>query len=142
MQQRRKQSDPAALPTIPDCFNRIQELMTADPRLTNTILTEFHAILNKAMPSPKGLPPKFPLVPDDFNPEKVLKLIQETAELPLLKIPQIRYKADELAKKRKIPLPDSTRKHRDPLLQWFHVYWNELSDDIPHWKERTIPNAD
>jgi hypothetical protein len=81
-------------------------------------------------------------VRDGFGPDWVLKHIHELSQCPNLKITPIRFKADQLSKGKRIPLPNSTRKHKEPLLQWYEINWELLADDIRGWKGQNIPNCD
>jgi hypothetical protein len=127
--------------TISECLVRIHEAVDSHPIYCETAITELHSLLNK-LTLPGESRRLYPLVRDGFVADDMLKKIRDTANLPLLKVPQIRYKADELAKAKNIPLPNSTRKHKEPLLQWFQTNWNELEADVRIWGGAAIPDAD
>jgi hypothetical protein len=128
--------------TLPQCFLQLEQNIRDNPGNLEPILTELHSILNKWDPRVKAKTHIWPLVQESFQPDDVLKRIRDTADLPTLKIPQIRFKADELSHTKRIPLPSCTRKHKDPLLQWFDIHWAVFVDDIRTWNRSEIPSLE
>ena len=107
------------------------------PDIYELALTELHYVLNKFDPDiHEKKKPSYRLVKDDFDPEETLKRIRTAADSPNLKIPEIRFKADQLSRLKQIPLPKSTRKHKEPLLQWFHIHWAELEAEVRDWRRK------
>jgi hypothetical protein len=128
--------------TIDDCFNQIEQYLRGHGECLEAVITELHYLLNKFDPIAKSQTgTKYRLVPEDFDDNAVLKKIIDTAKMGDLKIPQIRFKADEMSMAKNIPLPSSTRKNREPLLHWFHVHWSQLVDDIARWKDQDSPGT-
>jgi hypothetical protein len=128
--------------TLAQCFLHLEQNIHDHPNNLEPIITELHSILNKWDPRVKQKAHPWPLVHDAFPADEVLKRIRDTADLQTLKIPQIRFKADQLSKTKRIPLPNSTRKHKDPLLQWFSIHWAALVDDIKTWNRSEIPSVE
>jgi hypothetical protein len=129
--------------SIEECLNRIEHAISENPDNLEPVITEFHYLLNKWDPRIlSGARQQYKLVKDGFEPDRVLKQIREVSQCPTLKIPQIRFKADQLSKAKRIPLPNSTRKHKDPLLQWFEINWNAFVEDLQSWKDQAIPSTD
>jgi hypothetical protein len=124
---------------IADEVAELERCIRERPSNLEPILTEMYYLIKKFDPSCTVL--RKP-VRSDFEPEKFLKQIRDRSGMPDMTIPQIRFKADELSKAKRIPLPNSTRKHKEPLLQWFSIHWNEIAHDISQWKSQAIPNAD
>lgn len=124
--------------SIQQMFAKIDELVTECPTNIEPVITEFHYLLNKydeAVLKHTRVP--YNLVRDEFDADKMLRQIRDTSGLPDLKIPNIRFKADALSKEKQIPLPNSTRKHKEPLLQWFKIHWEEIKRDVEQWKNQT-----
>jgi hypothetical protein len=74
-------------------------------------------------------------VKDGFEPEDMFKQIRDHAKSPSLLVTDMRFKADELSRTHRIPLPNSTRKNKAALMQWYNVWWNEVADDVAKWGE-------
>lgn len=120
---------------IQQIFLKIEELIAENPSNLEPVLTELNYLLNKHDENvEKRTKPPYKLVRDDFDCEKMLRQIRETSGMQDLKVPTIRFKADALSKEKQIPLPNSTRKHKEPLLQWFKIHWDEIEHDIRIWK--------
>jgi hypothetical protein len=129
--------------SLEECLNLIEHAISENRDNMEPVITEFHYLLNKWDPRvASGTRQPYKLVKDGFEPDRVLKQIRDVSQCPTLKIPQIRFKADQLSKAKRIPLPNSTRKHKDPLLQWFAINWKALAEDIQSWKDQTIPSTD
>jgi hypothetical protein len=129
--------------SIEECLHRIEQCVGENRNYLEPVITELHSLLNKwDRRVSDGPRPAYKLVREGFDPDRVLKQIRELAERPNLKIPQIRFKADQLSKAKRIPLPNSTRKHKEPLLQWYEMNWELVADDIQGWKDQNIPNVD
>ena len=119
---------------IQRCLDQLDAIYEERPDTYELIITELHHILNKYDPDIRDKKvPSYRLVKDDFDADEMLKKIRTTANWPNLKIPEIRFKADELSRRKQIPLPKSTRKHKEPLLQWFKIHWEELESDVRGW---------
>jgi hypothetical protein len=116
-------------------ISKIEDSLIQHPEMLEIAMTELNSILNKFDPAVKDKKVSYPLVPSGFNPDDVQKQIRDLSRLDNLKVTDIRFKADQLAKAKRIPLPKATMNHKEPLLQWYKIHWNELVDDIRHWKE-------
>jgi hypothetical protein len=128
--------------TVADLLANIKEHVKRNPKNLEPVITELHAILNAYDPDIRANKIRgYRLVKDGFDADHVLKNIHELSKSSLT-IPQIRFKADELSRTKQIPLPNSTRNHKEPLMQWFHIYWDELASEIEQWQDQTIPNAE
>jgi hypothetical protein len=128
-----------AVPALADLIAQLEASIIERPSNLEPILTELYYLIKRFMPDSNVL--EKPTRPD-FQPERFLKKLREHSGMPNMTIPQIRFKADELSKTKRIPLPNSTRKHREPLLQWFSIHWKEISNDVAQWKGQEIPAAD
>jgi hypothetical protein len=136
-------ANPTPQLSVEECLRRIEEAIQENRKNLEPVITEFHCLLNKWDPQIKaGQRAPYKLVKDGFECDAVLKRIREVSQCPTLKIPQIRFKADQLSKSKRIALPNSTRKHKEPMLQWFDIHWETLYDDIQGWKNQQIPNSD
>jgi hypothetical protein len=125
--------------SVHELLGQIRDFVSLDRRNLEPVITELHALLNKHDPEiteRKGR--RYPLVRENFNPDLILKNIRDTAQDQALTVPQIRFKADELSRSKHIPLPNSTRKHKEPLMQWFEVHWDHIVGDIMKWKGEPI----
>jgi hypothetical protein len=130
-------------PSILEAFDQIERQVQKCPDNLETVITELHSLLNKYDPTiAAGQRSEYKLVRYGFNADEVLRSIRELAKAPNLKVTQIRFKADELSRQKRIPLPNSTRKHKNALLQWFQIHWRELAVDIAEWRADSIPGAD
>jgi hypothetical protein len=114
-------------------LTRIEDATLQHPETVEIAITELHTLLRKFDPVAKATPAQYPLVAAGFDPDAVLQQIREISKQPTLKITQIRFKADELAKLKKIGLPKGTMHHRDSLLQWYKIHWDALVDGIREW---------
>lgn len=125
------------LPSMEQCMAHLCKVIREKPDIYELALTELHYVLNKFDPDiHEKKKPSYRLVKDDFDPEETLKRIRTAADSPNLKIPEIRFKADQLSRLKQIPLPKSTRKHKEPLLQWFHIHWAELEAEVRDWRRK------
>jgi hypothetical protein len=132
----------SGIPSINELLAQIEEHIRRDPNNLEPVLTELFALLNKHDPDIlNGDRQPYKLVKEGFDADRTLKNIHDLAKSPGLTVPQIRFKADELSRSKRIPLPNSTRKHKEPLMQWFHIHWRELAGDIEKWKGESIPSA-
>jgi hypothetical protein len=73
------------------------------------------------------------LIRPEFH-QRVKGIREKIAELvgQRVKIPDLRFEGDRLARQLHIPLPNSTRKNNEALLQWFDTHWDRLR---PHLAE-------
>ena len=95
---------------------------------TESIITELNAIINKTDPDiVENKKPPLPLIDQEFKPmiknvkDRIFEIIGTKK-----KIPELRFDADRLSVQLQIPLPNTTRKNNEALLQWFHVHWTRL----------------
>lgn len=122
--------------TVADCFADLDQYVDAKPETLDLVMTELHCLLNKYDPisvSKKSTRSRWLLVRDGFDSRVMMKQITDTAGMPDLKVQDIRLKADSLSELKEIPLPGSTRTHREALLQWFKINWDAIVDDIRTW---------
>jgi hypothetical protein len=129
-------------PPLAEYFTQLEDNIREHPENLESILTELHCLLNKFDPLAKRAGQQWPLVLEGFRPKEVLQRIREISKCPELNVPQIRFKADQLSRHQRIPLPTATRNHKGPLLQWFHIHWDALADDIATWSGSEIQSAD
>ena len=47
-----------------------------------------------------------------------------------IKIPDLRFEADRIAQEINIPLPNSTRKNNEALMQWFDSNWDLIEPKL------------
>ncbi|OHT00764.1 hypothetical protein TRFO_32450 [Tritrichomonas foetus] len=128
--------------TISNLLNRIRTNVENNPKNLEPVITELNSILNKYDPEYQDKNRSLPLVPSNFDPDAVYEKICRTSEKQSLKIPFIRFKADEFSKSFRIPLPNYTRKHREPLLQWYNINWDILEPSIRLWRDEVIPDTE
>jgi hypothetical protein len=121
---------------------RIENAILEHPETIEIVITELNTLLQKFDPAAKGRPAAYPLVPVSFDSGEILERIRAVSRQPKLKITDIRFKADQLAKLRKIALPKATMNHKDPLLQWYKIHWDTLADDIRGWRGFSGPSSD
>jgi hypothetical protein len=132
----------APSPPIVKEIMRIEDAILQHPELIDIALTELHALLQKFDPAAKEKPAKYPLVPTGFNSGEVLEQICELSKQPKLKVTEVRFAADRLAKLRKLALPKQTMHHKDSLLLWYKIHWDVLKDDIRTWKDVSGGSSD
>ena len=105
------------------------------PEDVETIITELNSICNKLDPdviSHKKEP--YPLISPEFATRmedtmyKIRTIVGDD-----LKIPDLRFRADDLSRTLGIPLPSSTRKHKESLLQWFDTHWTVVEPMLYEW---------
>jgi hypothetical protein len=119
---------------IVDSIVRIEDSLLRNPETLEIVVSELHGLLNKLDPSVRERKAAvWPIVPASFDPDEVLRRIREETKMPRLKVTDIRFKADQLAKRKKIPLPKGTMNHKEPLMQWYKVHWDELVEDLRQW---------
>lgn len=122
---------------IQSCLAQLDAIVAEKPDTYELVLTELHHILNKYDPDIRDKKmPSYRLVKDDFDADEMLRRIRTVANWPNLKVPEIRFKADELSRRKQIPLPKATRKHKAPLLQWFKIHWEELEPEVRGWRRK------
>jgi len=123
---------------IKSAITIINDHVSHYPKDKFTIVTELLSICNKFDPdiqSKKKNP--YLLVDSKFADEcdnilnKIKKIVGED-----IRIPELRYHADDLSKTYKIPLSNSTRKHKETLLKWFDIHWDTLEPSIREWKTK------
>ena len=124
-------------------LSQIRQNVIDNPNNLEPVITELNSILNKYDPEIlQDKSKQLPLYQSNFNADFWLDKIAKTSNKKL-KIPQIRFKADKLSKDLKIPLPNSTRKHKEPLLLWYQINWDKLEKHVQNWKdEENIPEDD
>jgi hypothetical protein len=111
----------------------MEDYVLQHPETLEIFITELHCLLNKVDPAVKEQKTFWPIVPPGFDADDILRRIREITKAQRVKVTDIRFKADQLAKLRKIPLPKATMNHKEPLMQWFKIHWDELVDDLREW---------
>ena len=97
-----------------------------NPLDAECILTELNSICNKYDPEIGRTKSPYPLFLSNWDKcDEVLAKIRNIAGNDL-KIPDLRFEADKISTELKIPLPSSTRKHKETLLRWFEIHWREI----------------
>lgn len=119
-------------------LDHIKKYATTCPANLECVITELNSICNKFDPDiVEGRKEPLPLVSPKFAPkidetyQRIRTIVGED-----IKIPELRFQADDLSRMKKIPLPSSTRKHKEPLLQWFDVHWDVIEPFLYDWAER------
>ena len=108
-------------------LNKIKAHVKENPRDEWPVIAELHSILNQY--SPEFQKNKLSLLRPQFDQDKMLQKIRDILCPEVkIKIPDLRFKADEICKKYKIPLPNSTRKNCGALLQWYDIHWDKASE--------------
>lgn len=119
---------------IEHLLNQVKKHVIDNPQDLEVVMTELHAIINKCDPEIKqGASVPYSLVNNEFKPQ--VKMIKEKIFNVIgrqMKIPDLRFEADHLSHELQIPLPNSTRKNNEALMQWFDTYWGRLE---PRLKE-------
>jgi hypothetical protein len=118
-------------PTNAELFEKIDHILEQDPTMLEPVITELHALLNRHDPEvDSGARAKYGLVKEGFRHKEVMKRIRQLKNCPKLTIADVRFEADVLSKRKRIPLTATTRKYKQPLLQWFDVHWDELQGEL------------
>lgn len=129
--------------TLDDLLNQIAEQAQQHPNYVNTILTDLHSIINKFDPEIKnGKQPPLPLISPAFKPK--VKIIKERIHSILetkIKIPELRFEADRIAQELNLPLPNSTRKNNEALMQWFDSNWDLIEPKLQELKGKIKDKA-
>lgn len=119
-------------------FQQITTHLASNPADGEIIITEFNALINKFDPDMKsGKKQPLPLINPEFKPrvktvrEKIWDLIGQK-----MKIPDLRFEADRLSREAAIPLPNSTRKNNEALMQWFDSNWSQLSSRLKEMRPK------
>jgi hypothetical protein len=117
-------------------FQQISAHLAEHPADLEVVITECHAVINKYDPDIAKNPSSvLPLANPDFRPrvkavrEKIFEAIGAKK-----KIPDLRFQADTLSREASIPLPNSTRKNNEALIQWFETHWRKLEPHLQSLK--------
>jgi hypothetical protein len=130
-----------APPSVVTAITKIENSIMQRPEILEIAMTELNSLLNKYDPAVKDKKTTYPLVPAGFNADDVQKQIRDVSGMDNLKVTDIRFRADQLAKAKRLPLPKATMNHKEPLLQWFKIHWNDVVDDIRHWKDQAASDG-
>ena len=124
--------------SIDELLQQIQEQAKQHPNYINTIITDLHSIINKFDPEiQNGKKEPLPLIDPAFKSK--VKLVKEKIYTILekkIKIPDLRFEADRIAQEINIPLPNSTRKNNEALMQWFDSYWELIEPKLKEIREK------
>lgn len=125
--------------SLDDLFQQIQEQAKLHPNYINTIITDLHSIINKFDPEiQSGKKDALPLIDPSFKSK--VKLVKERIFTVLekkIKIPDLRFEADRIAQEINIPLPNSTRKNNEALMQWFDSNWDLIEPKLRELKGKS-----
>jgi hypothetical protein len=125
-------------------LDEIRQHLQDHPADTDVVITEINSMVNKMDPGIRGRHlPSLSLVRPDFHQraklirDKVTELVGKR-----VKIPDLRFEADRLARQLQIPLPNSTRKNNETLLQWFDTHWDRLEPHLAAMQNGSSPSPD
>jgi hypothetical protein len=116
-----------------DAIAAIEMHVRGHPENTDTVITEMLYLLSKCGTPILG---EVGRISPDVDTDTVLTRIRKQSQITDLKIPDVRFRAVRISKTRGIPLPEATRKHREPLMQWFDTHWDMIAADIAGWKDQ------
>ena len=129
--------------TLQDYFAQIVSHVSANPADLEIVVTELNALTNKYDKDIKeGRKSPLPLINPDFKPrvrsvrERVWSLLGQR-----MKVPDLRFKADKLSREASIPLPNSTRKNNEALMQWFDSNWAQLAPKLTEMRKEETPKS-
>ena len=118
-------------------FQRILSHLAVVPDDCEAVMTDLHSLINKCDAEIiEGRRARLPLINPEFRPQ--IKSAREKVDELFgrhLSISELRTKADLLSGDCSIPLPNSTRKNSDALMQWFHVNWSLIEPSVLKSKE-------
>lgn len=124
-------------------LSQIKNHLVQKPSDTEVVITELNSIINKYDEEiNKQLKPKLPLIDPAFKAQ--VKAMKEKIYNVIgikLKIPDLRYEASKLSKEIGIPLPNSTKKNNEALLQWFNSNWEQLEPYLYKLKGKIKPRG-
>ena len=127
-------SEGSAEDILQSYFTQINTHLAANPEDIEAVVTDLNALRNKADKDiAEGRMPQAPLISADFRPH--IKAVRDKLNEVFgrkVRVSELRMKADNISVYCSIPLPNSTRKNSDALMQWFHVNWASIE---PHVKE-------
>ena len=119
-------------------FTQITNHLASNPADAEIVITELNALVNKFDKDiKKGKKQPLPLINPEFKPrvkavrEKIWDMIGQK-----MKIPDLRFEADRLSREAAIPLPNSTRKNNEALMQWFDSNWAQLSPKLKEMRPK------
>ena len=122
-------------PQLKSVLERIRKYTTQHPENMEAVITELNSICNKFDPDViENRRDPYPLVSPQFLPkidetfQKIKSIIGDD-----IKVPDLRFRADEISREENIPLPGSTRKHKEALLQWFDAHWEKAEPLLIKW---------
>lgn len=124
--------------SIQATLQELTQYLQQHPEHTDLVTTELNTILNKfdtQIQSGKKAP--YPLVMQGFDADDTMRMIRNESTHQNLKVPDIRFFADRLSEIYQIPLPNSTRKHKEPLLLWYMRNWTTFLPQIRQWPQET-----
>lgn len=119
-------------------LDKILRHALAHPENAECIISELNAISNKFDPDIiEGRKEALPRVSQKFAPrvDEVLNKVKSIVG-DEVKVPDLRFQADRISKEKLIPLPNSTRKHKDSLLQWFDCHWDIVEPMLVEWGKK------
>ena len=123
--------------TLRSTLEHIKKHALQHPENAETIITELNSICNKFDPDIiENRKDPLPLISSEFN----LRMDETLQKIKAIvgddvKVPDLRFCADDLSRDENIPLPSSTRKHKESLLQWFDAHWEYAEPMLIKWKK-------
>ena len=113
-------------------FQEIDKYVDENPSNFEIVMTDLNALINKIDPSiTSGKVEQLPLVNPKFKQDvKAVRTRISDIVGHKIKIPDLRFHADKFSVQLGIPLPNSTRKNNEALLQWFHIHWIQLEPKL------------
>ena len=121
---------------IKNTLEKIKKYAHQHPENAESVITELNSICNKFDPDIiENRRDPYPLVAPEFM-QKMDETLQKIKRIvgDDVKVPDLRFRADELSREHNIPLPGSTRKHKESLLQWFDAHWEQAEPLLVKWK--------
>lgn len=118
--------------SIKSCFDQISKNLNENPSNFEIVMTDLNAIINKIDPNiVEGKVEPLPLINPDFKQDvRTVRLNINEIVGHKIKIPDLRFHADKFSVQLGIPLPNSTRKNNEALLQWFQIHWTQLEPKL------------
>ena len=116
--------------TLPEMLDMVCAYAHQQPIHCSVILTDLNSLINKFDENVrKDKKNSYPLVRRDFTNAKAQAVKENINNFfhKNMKVPELRAQAEELRKIHKLLLPNSTKTHDKPLLQWFYDNWDIIT---------------
>ena len=118
--------------SIRSSFIEINKCIDENPLNYEIVMTELNAIINKIDPliSSGNVQPLSLVNPHFKQDTRAIRTRINEIVGHKIKIPDLRFHADKFSVELGIPLPNSTRKNNEALLQWFQIHWVQLEPKL------------